>query len=233
MKPLIGVFGTVDNDGTHMLFKEYIESINAAGGLAVIVAYTESEESLRQLAKICDGFCFTGGVDIHPGYYGEELLPECGEVHHRRDSLEMRAFPIVLASGKPILGICRGAQLVNVALGGTLYQDIPSQLGESFPHRQTESRYEYSHCARITPDTPLSELVLEEIIKVNSFHHQAIKRLGEGLCVMAVADDGIIEAAYGDGDSYIRLYQWHPERLAYSDECAKRIFSDFISACGR
>lgn len=230
-KPVIGVFSTVEDDGTHKIFKEYIESLDAAGAIPVIVTYTEREDSIRQIAELCDGFCFTGGVDIHPSYYGEQTAPECGEISAMRDSLEMRALPTVLSTGKPILGICRGAQIVNVALGGTLYQDIPSELGENFPHRQTEGRYEYSHCVSLLCETPFRELCGTERIRVNSFHHQAIKRIGEGLSAMALADDGIIEAAYGVGEQYIRLYQWHPERLAYSDGCARAIFTDFVNAC--
>lgn len=231
MKPVIGVFTTVYNDGMHSIFTEYIESLAAAGGLPLIITYTDDNDSIRQLSELCDGFCFTGGVDIHPSYYGEEMLPECGDVQDKRDSLEMRAFPAVLASGKPILGICRGAQLVNVALGGTLYQDIPSQLGESFPHRQTEARLEHSHYARVLGDTPLAKLLGEGRVQINSFHHQAIKQLGEGLAVMAFADDGVVEAAYGVGEQYIRLYQWHPERLAHSDDGERALFEDFIRAC--
>ena len=207
MKPVVGVFTPIDGDGTHSIYMEYVQSLDKAGAMPIIVGYTDDEESLKQLADICDGFCFTGGVDVDPSYYGEQMLPECGAVQDKRDSLEMRAIPLAVATGKPILGICRGAQVVNVALGGTLYQDIPSQLGEDFPHRQTVGRYDCAHSVRIFPNTPFAELTGAEGVMVNSFHHQAVKKVCEGLAVMAVADDGIVEALYGTGSQYIRLYQ--------------------------
>ena len=230
-KPVIGVFAVVEDDGTHKIFKEYVESLDAAGGLPLIATYTDDNDSIEQLIELCDGFCFTGGVDIHPSYYGEAMRPECGEVQAKRDSFEMRALRAVLASGKPVMGICRGAQVVNVALGGALYQDIPSQLGEAFPHKQAEARLEHSHYVNVLGDTPLAKLLGEGRVRINSFHHQAIKRLGDGLAVMALADDGVVEAAYGTGEQYIRLYQWHPERLTHSDECERELFTDFICAC--
>lgn len=230
MKPIIGLFISIANDGTHTLFKEYIEALEGAGAQPILLPYTEGCENLDRLVEICDGFCFTGGVDVAPCYYGEAMLPECGEIQDRRDSFEMMAIPKVIASGKPILGICRGAQVINVALGGSLYQDIPSQLSTAIDHRQSAGRYEPWHFATVTPDTPLAILVGEDKISVNSFHHQAIKRLGDGLRAMATSEDGIIEAAYRDGEQYIRLYQWHPERLIESDRHERAIFTDFVTA---
>ena len=127
------------------------------------------------------------------------------------------------------MGICRGAQLVNVALGGTLYQDLPTEIESDILHRQKEGILDYSHEIKVVKGAPLYALMGEERIKANSFHHQAIRKLGEGLKVMANADDGVVEAVWYEGDRYLRAYQWHPERLYEADDFNKRIFDDFIA----
>lgn len=129
------------------------------------------------------------------------------------------------------MAICRGAQLVNVALGGTLYQDIPTEIISNIPHRQTEPKDSHSHEICVFENTPLRNLVMSERIKVNSFHHQALKLLGNGLSVMATADDGVIEAVYSTEHPYLLAYQWHPERLFDADNLNRVLFTDFIDAC--
>lgn len=230
MKPVIGVFTPIDDDGMQMIFREYTEALEGAGAIPILVANTDSPADIEQLAEMCDGFCFTGGVDVDPMHYGEEKLPECGEIQKKRDALELLAIPILLRSGKPILGICRGAQVINIALGGSLYQDIPSQIKTDITHSQTCGRYEFSHDTNIIAGTPLSLLTYEARVTVNSFHHQSVKTLGKGLKVMSRADDGVVEAMYLDADSYMRLYQWHPERLVSRDALSRAIFDDFVNA---
>lgn len=230
MKPIIGVFTPIDDDGMQMIFREYTEALEGAGAIPILVANTDSPADIEQLAEMCDGFCFTGGVDVDPMHYGEDKLPECGEIQKKRDALELLAIPILLRSGKPMLGICRGAQVINIALGGSLYQDIPSQICTDITHSQTCGRYEHSHFVSVLADTPLAELIGEGSIRINSFHHQSVKTLGKGLKVMAKSEDGVVEAMYLDGDSYMRLYQWHPERLISNDANARAIFNDFIKA---
>ena len=229
MKPIIGIFGQVDKEGKHVLLYDYAAAIREAGGIGMIFTYTECAKDIEAAIAVCDGICFTGGVDVDPAHYGEEVIPECGEIHPMRDKLELLAVPAVIASGKPILGICRGAQVLNVALGGSLYQDLRSQTKTEMNHSQTE-RYEYSHEINVEESTPLYRLSGAGRIKINSFHHQAIKRLGRNLVPMAYADDGTVEAVYADGEQYVRLYQWHPERLVRFDETARRIFTDFVRA---
>ena len=232
MKPLIGVFATIEDDGTQSIAREYIEALGSAGAIPLLVAYTEDKADIRELVSELDGFCLSGGLDVDPVHYGESAGFDSVEIHKRRDAFELLAIPELIASGKPILGICRGAQVMNVALGGSLYQDLPSQLGIE-GHRQTGGRYEASHEATVLEGTPLAELIGAGRIRINSFHHQAIKRLGDGLCTMAVSDDGVIEAVYREGEQYVRLYQWHPERLIGSDAAERAIFSDFAEACKR
>lgn len=230
MTPIIGLTAVIDNEKKTALLSTYVEAISNAGGLAVILPYTDREDVLSGYVSLCDGFLFTGGVDVDPVIYGEEKLAECGEIQKYRDEYEFSLLTLVLGERKPTMFICRGAQVLNVALGGTLYQDIPSQYKTEIPHRQSQPRSEPSHEVEIMKGTPLYELVGKRRMTANSFHHQAIKEVADGLSVMARADDGIIEALYGKGDSYIRAYQWHPERLATISEDNNILFQDFINA---
>lgn len=233
MKPIVGIFAEVDGNLVTSVKGDYISAVEKAGGVPFVFPYVENDETLDEMIGTCDGIFFTGGADIEPDRYGEAKKPTCGEPQLNRDILEFKAFDIAFKMKKPILAVCRGAQLVNVALGGTLYQDIPTEFDTDTIHRQTEGIYEYSHDVAVMEDTPLYRLCGEMRIKANSFHHQAIKKLGDGLEVMATADDGIIEAVYYKGDQYIRAYQWHPERLFNNDDFNRGVFGDFIKECIR
>ena len=231
MRPIIGVLAEIDDELSTRVQNTYIHAIEGAGGIPVLFPYVDDGETVDHLVDICDGFFFTGGMDISPDRYGEKASEHLGELQVNRDKFEFCVFQKVIKTEKPIIAICRGAQLVNVALGGTLYQDIPSEVDTKIAHRQIESKFSPSHDVRIIADTPLYEMVQEERIKANSFHHQAIKALGKGLEIMAVADDGIVEAAYLPTSRYLRAYQWHPERLFDTDLYSRMIFEDFIHAC--
>lgn len=231
MKPIIGILAEVDENLTTAVKRNYISAVERSGGLPLVLPYIEDDAILDGIVNVCHGFFFTGGKDIDPERYGEVKKKTCDDTQPYRDDLEFRAFKKVFDSGKPILAICRGAQLINVCLGGTLYQDIPTEVNTQLVHRQTEGEFEYSYDVNIMADTPLYALVGAERIKANSFHHQAIKKIGEGLKVMATADDGIVEAVYHSGQRYLRAYQWHPERLYCADEFNRSIFDDFINNC--
>ena len=231
MKPIIGILADVDENRVSKMNNTYARAIEAAGGLPILLPYVESAETVAQFVQLCDGFLFSGGADVHPCHYREEVLPCCGNIFPYRDDLELRVFAQAFSSKKPILGICRGIQLLNVALGGTLYQDIPSQRKTDLLHRQADRMCEFVHEVNTIPGTPLSQLVKHERMQVNSIHHQALKDLGKGLAVMAMANDGIIEAVYLQGDQYLRGVQWHPERLIGFDETSRMIIADFVSAC--
>lgn len=233
MKPIIGILGEVDGNLVTAVRRNYISAIERAGGAPMLFPYVENNGILDEMIDLCDGIFFTGGKDIDPARYNEIKKETCGEIQQNRDDLEFRAFTKAFEAKKPIFAICRGAQLVNVALGGTLYQDIPSEINTELIHRQTVGEFEYSHDVNIVKDTPLYDLIGSERIKANSFHHQAVKELGEGLAVMAKSDDGIVEALYYMGDRYVRAYQWHPERLFDKDVCNRSIFDDFIRNCMR
>ncbi|MBQ7337937.1 MAG: gamma-glutamyl-gamma-aminobutyrate hydrolase family protein [Clostridia bacterium] len=231
MHPIICLTPDVDAERDTTVNFTYVHALTETGAIPYPLPYLDSEAALEALCALCDGFVFSGGVDVHPRYYGEDVKPTCGNINEARDTLELRLFAAAYATGKPILGICRGAQLVNVALGGTLHQDLPSEIDTTIAHRQTEPKFAASHHVSVLADTPLHVLTGVDRIRVNSFHHQAIRTLGRGLCPMALADDGVIEAAYLPGERYLRVYQWHPERLVASCPHNRAIFDDFVAAC--
>lgn len=231
MKPIVGILAEIDGSRALCLAYDYARAIETAGGTPIVLPYIAEPDTVQDLVSLCDGFLFSGGEDVDPRQYGCMKSEKCGEIQEHRDRLELSIFPEIIKADKPILGICRGVQLINVALGGTLYQDLPSELDSDIEHSQTEDRYSFSHSANVVADTPLALLADRECIRINSFHHQSIKTFGRGLAPMAHADDGVVEAVYSREASYIRGYQWHPERLIASDDVSRSIFMDFLDHC--
>ena len=228
MKPIIGVVSSINSDLVSEIQRNYLACIEKAGGMPIVIPYTNDEDCLDYLLNMCDGIMLTGGADVSPELYNEVKREVCQQGCRARDEFELLIFEKALYSFKPVLAICRGCHLVNVALGGTLYQDIPSEYPNPICHKQ-EDMFSFSHEIDVYEGTPLFELLNQGRIKTNSFHHQCIKDLGRLLEVMAVTDDGIIEAFYMPSYRYLRGYQWHPERLFQNDENNFKIFEDFIN----
>ena len=231
MRPIIALLGEVNDKRCITMQDTYVSAVEATGGIPLIVPCVRGDSATDGIIELCDGFLFTGGHDIHPSRYGEAVKQTCGEVQLFRDELEYKMLEKALRTKKPIVAICRGIQLLNVYFGGTLHQDIPSELDTPILHRQSEDYYATSHSVNIVENTPLYDLIGSARMSANSFHHQAIKDLGRGLLVSARADDGIIEGVYAEGEQYIRAYQWHPERLVFDSDDNRRILDDFINAC--
>ena len=231
--PVIGIIPALDGDGKISLQKTYSDSIFSSGGIPFIVPYTMNKEHLSAALDMCDGFLFTGGVDLHPCHYGEEVRAECGEIQPLRDESELLLFDSIIKTDKPIMGICRGCQLLNVALGGSLIQDIPSQVGTEIKHRQSAPFTLPAHTVSLCYGSQLRELFGKDTISVNSIHHQAIKELGAGLRTEAIAADGVIEAARSTDGRFISLIQWHPERTYECSEESKMIFKQFVDEARR
>ncbi|MBQ8431363.1 MAG: gamma-glutamyl-gamma-aminobutyrate hydrolase family protein [Clostridia bacterium] len=231
MKPIIGILGEIDSEKSTRILISYVNAIECSGGFPLLLPYVTEASTRDRFVELCDGFLFTGGEDIDPKYYGETPKATCGAIQPLRDELEFGVLERVLPTGKPIMAICRGAQLVNVALGGTLYQDLPSERPGPISHKQTEPRFAPSHEVQILENTPLYALISSKRMTANSFHHQAVKALGADLEPMALADDGVVEAFCLRGARYLRAYQWHPERLFEIDACNRSLFGDFIIAC--
>lgn len=236
-KPMIAItprFKTEDN--VSWMKPEYLECLGAAGALPVILSCNTgaySIEDIPELVSQFDGFLFSGGTDLHPELYGEERLDCCGEIIPERDRLEIPLCREVVRQNKPMLGICRGSQVLNVALGGSLYQDIPSQLTPpvSIGHLQEKPYTVTAHPIKVLPGTPLYDMVQQDRIEINSVHHQGMKRLAPGLVPMAEAEDGIIEALYHTEKKFVMGVQWHPELLGMGNLASEQIFRAFVQAC--
>lgn len=231
MKPIIGVTMTTNN-GQYCINEAYVKSIIQAGGIPVTIPFGVDSDA-EQLLEGIDGLLLTGGVDVHPHFFDEEPHIKIGDIMLERDEVELKLTEAALKKTMPMLGICRGLQLLNVALGGTLYQDINSQY-EHTPilHKQNARRKEASHFIEITKDSQLYEIIGKEKIAVNSFHHQALKKVPDIFKITAKASDGIIEAFEMKEYPYCVGVQWHPEEMAIAeDEHAKNLFKSFIDAC--
>ncbi len=229
MKPLIGITCSVDEQSDRFqLNAAYLEAIEAAGGVPVLLA-GESGTAQEVLSRL-DGVLFTGGVDLDPAYFGEAPLPGLGDVSPRRDSFEVELCRAAYRARVPALGICRGCQLMAVALGGDVYQDLPSQMPEALQHVQRAPRGHKSHVVTVTAGSRLGALAGSESLRVNSFHHQSVRRLPDGAVVCALAPDGVIEAFEDPGHPFWVAVQWHPEGLWREDETARMLFRSLVMA---
>lgn len=225
MRPKIGMMSS-RLDGFLKVNHTYINAVWRAGGWCIPLGYTDNQEQLKAYADLCDGFLFSGGVDVDPKCYGETIAFDSVEVDEMRDGFEMAMFPHALASGKPVLGICRGIQIMNVCLGGTLYQHIDH-------HRQEQPGTTREQKLNLTKGGYLQQLTGLDEIRVNSFHHQNIKDLAPGLDVEAVSDDGYVEAVRDPKHPFFVGVQFHPEIYIgqEDDDHSLKLFEAFIEAC--
>lgn len=233
-KPLIGLTPSHDTTSNDISMRPtYLNAIQTAGGIPVVLPLEGSDDDLQQLVDTLDGFVFTGGPDLHPFLFGEETHINCGSVSVKRDHLELALLPLVMKAQKPILGICRGIQCLNVGLGGTIYQDVPSQFAREYPlvHKQPFYYDIPSHSVQIQENTKMADICQASVIQVNSMHHQAIKDLAPGCIACGTASDGLIEAMEMPGYPYLVAVQWHPEYLYPTDPAASNLFKSFIEAC--
>lgn len=206
MKPIIGVTTSVSDERKLTLNLVYTRAVTAAGG--VPVALPNDRCCADEIFSALDGVLFSGGGDIHGKYFGQPLHEKAASVSEERDEFELELFKLTQKARKPVLGICRGVQLINIAMGGDIFQHMEN-------HSQTQERHETSHFADIYPNTFLHGFFKSEKIAVNSFHHQALDRLGEGLAVSAVSEDGYIEGVeYREPREWFCVgVQWHPEEM--------------------
>ena len=242
MRPLIGItcsmgLGiysmTMDNlpQEQHRMNDTYIQAVLQAGGIPVVLPSYEDPELLRQAVDRLDGVLLSGGVDVDPVHYSRRPNAHLGTVSPRRDAAELAIARYVLReTKKPLLGICRGIQVMNVALGGSLYIDLPDE-GKLAHSLGMYPRWEVTHGIRVEPGTRLAEIMGAGEGRVNSFHHQAVKDLGEGFVISAQsAEDGVPEAIELPGDRFVLGVQWHPEELTARPE-ARKLFRAFVAAC--
>ena len=217
--------------------QRYSRVVAAAGGLPVMIPLLDEEEALRGLYDRMDGLLIPGGVDLDPATYGESPLPTCGRLDPARDRVELQLARWAIAEGKPLFGLCRGLQVVNVALGGTLYQDIAAQRSDAIKHDYFPtagfSRDHLAHQVTVASGSRLDELVGSAPLQVNSMHHQAVKDLAPVLVPTAAAPDGVIEALEIHGDRFLLCVQWHPESLTDRDPRMHRLLAGFVHAASR
>ena len=232
MKPIIGVMPLWDdNKESIWMLPGYMDGIKEAGGLPIIFPMITDEEEIKQLCDMCTGFLFTGGHDVSTELYREEPIPGMVDSCRTRDEMELKVLDIAVKQDKAVLGICRGIQFINAALGGSLYQDLPSQRPSAVEHHMTAPYDRTAHRVRISKESPLYEFLGKEELGVNSYHHQAIKDLSPLLIEMAVSEDGLTEAVYMPGKKYIWALQWHPEFSYKVDENSRKIFKSFVDSC--
>ena len=209
-----------------------MHAVTEAGAVPVILPPIARPVAIRNALSVLDGLIITGGnFDIHPSYYGEKPINELGVVKASRTEFELEIAQTALRKDLPLLGLCGGEQALNVALGGSLFQDIAAQVPTAIEHEQSEKKSYGGHYVEIVPGTRLREIVRYPRIEVNTSHHQAVNRLGKGLIIDAVADDGVIEGIESTRHSFALGVQWHPEVLAPKRQAHRRIFSAFIAAC--
>ena len=233
MKPIIGVTMTM-NKGQYAINEAYVKSIIQAGGIPLMIPLGVEEDALAIVDKI-DGLLITGGVDVHPHFYNEEPHQHLGDVMLERDQVELKLTQVAFERKLPIFGICRGIQLLNIALGGTLYQDIPTQYkGSPILHQQKAKRGEVCHFIEIKQGSQLAKIVGKERVAVNSFHHQGLKDVPEIFTITAQSSDGMIEAIEMKDYPFCLGVQWHPEEMVLVNEGhSLQLFKAFIDACCR
>jgi putative glutamine amidotransferase len=229
-----GAGNRTNGEPTLFLPERYAAAIERAGGAPLVLPATGSESSLRRYLDTIDGLLISGGnFDIHPRYYGEEATRKLGNLIPVRTEFELNLARLALRRDLPVLGICGGAQAINVVLGGSLFQDIAHQCPGATEHQQSFKKASGGHRIAVKDGTRLHRIVQRQSLEVNTTHHQAVKQLGKGLVVNAVADDGIIEGIESVPHSFVLGIQWHPEILARRQLAQRRIFLSFVATCRR
>jgi len=242
-RPLIGVTADLSEasdksnpfqEPTFFVPQRYLRALERAGALALILPPNPSAAAVRRMTESLDGLVITGGnFDIDPRRYREAPLRELRAVKARRTQFELEITTQALKKDLPVLGICGGAQAINVALGGSLYQDIAAQIAGAGAHEQSARKERGGHPVIVAPRTRLRAILRRRKIEVNTTHHQSVKELGRGLVVNAAAEDGVVEGIESARHRWVLGVQWHPEVLAPRRTDQQRIFSDFVAQCAR
>ena len=211
--PIIGISGTHATGGATQMNATYIESVLRAGGVPVILPINDNPEVLKKMIASIDALIMTGGEDIDPlKYYNEEALPSQGEIDPERDAFDIAMIKLAIERGIPLLGICRGHQLINVACGGTLYQDIPSQIRTGvLKHRQQAPSWYGTHKVSLESGSILAKILGTNTVITNTFHHQSVKDVAPNFIVTGRTSDGVVEAMEMKGNARVFSVQWHPE----------------------
>ena len=206
---------------------KYMESLARAGAGMRWVELSDPEQAVQD-ALTCDGLLLPGGGDMDPKFYGQARIPACGEPNLLRDAAEPLLLRAFLAADKPVLGICRGIQVMNAVLGGDLYQDI-----KPFEHLPHNGHWAKVHTVTVRRGTRLSRILGQDTVLVNSQHHQAVDRVAPGFTLAALSEDGIVEAIEKPDARFCLGVQWHPEWLSDADPAMQGLFDAFVNACSK
>lgn len=234
-RAIIGISSSiiVDNSGSFAGYKrayvnkDYVDAVIRAGGVPLIIPFSTDKEVIISQTQLIDGLILSGGHDINPYNYGQEPSQKIGETFPERDTYEMILLEESKKRNIPILGICRGFQLINVAAGGTLYQDLSLIPGNILKHNQVSNPTLKTHKVEIKENSFISSIFGKETM-VNSFHHQVINKVANDFIVVAKASDGVVEAIEHKTYKFLVAVQWHPEMLAVNCEKARELFSKFV-----
>ncbi|WP_029453546.1 gamma-glutamyl-gamma-aminobutyrate hydrolase family protein [Clostridium algidicarnis] len=237
-KARIGISGSiiVDEGGMFPGYErayvndDYIKSVIKAGGIPVIIPLIKDENDIKEQLEMVDGIIISGGHDVNPLLYGEEPSQKLGGILPKRDDFDINLINLAMEAKKPILGICRGHQLLNVVNGGSLYQDLSFIEGCYIKHNQASLSNIPTHTIKIKEGTKLRE-ILEEETMCNSFHHLAIKEVAKGFIASAISNDGIVEAIEYEGEEFVMGVQWHPEMMSAENKNMLSIFTKLVEVC--
>jgi putative glutamine amidotransferase len=228
---VLGVTCSWDDDNKkYYLNSLYARGIVAAGGIPFIIPDCLSKKEVQKLPALLSGVLLSGGGDVDPAFFGEEPLPACGKIAPERDAFEIELVRMCLAENLPVLGICRGAQIINIAAGGDIYQDINTQLKGSLQHNQKAPYWAPTHNIMIQKGTLLEAILGEKSIRVNSFHHQSVRNPAPGFFVSARSGDGVIEAIESTTHPFAIGVQCHPEGMWERDLRFLELFRSLVKA---
>lgn len=238
MRPLIGIpcrTAVRDDNVEKPVYysnKSYVHAVEDAGGVPVLIPIMNNFDSLHSLLSRMDGLLLSGGIDVHPSSYQEKVSAVLSETDPELDELELVLARWALKEDIPTLGICRGMQLINVALGGTLYQDLDAGFETDLQHANWNlPRNQIIHQVKLTPESQMSQVLGADSVPVNSLHHQAVKKLGRGIIASGQAEDGLVELLEVSDRSFMLATQCHPEELYHEYPVWERLFSAFVDAC--
>ncbi|ACA60512.1 peptidase C26 [Candidatus Desulforudis audaxviator MP104C] len=215
--------------GQVFLPESYFRAVEQAGGVPVLLPPLSPGLGVGRMVELVDGILLAGGGDVDPVFFGEEPLPDTGIITPERDLFEIALVRRVLHAGRPVLGICRGMQVLNIAAGGDIHQDV-SRAGARIKHYQEAPRWHPTHRLHVRPGSLLARILGEGALRVNSLHHQAVRRLAPGFSVSAQAGDGIIEAVEGTGPAFVLGVQFHPESMYERHPVFLNLFAALVEA---
>ena len=229
MRKIIGVIPLYDDEKeSYWMLPGYMKILEAENAIPLMLPLTSKTEELEYFLEICGGFLLTGGHDVSPAVYNAERKPWCGPSCELRDEMERYILNNAVELDKSVLGICRGIQFMNACYGGTLYQDLAIEHSSIIDHHMRPPYNRAAHQVTIQKDTPLHDILGKEQMGVNSYHHQAIKKLSPDFKVMATSEDDLIEGIYLPSHKFIMGVQWHPEFSYETDENSRKLIKAFV-----